>query len=358
MGGLLCVALAIATYVGTSSRLADNNASEAPIPATGITALAASLECLDDQDPFVCVDSAIERIYDTDGAAVLVSTLDRWRDEAYPDPLPCHRVFHLLGKKSVGELSLDEVLTDIALTEGVCDDGYVHGAIEGLGYGADYQTLPSSLNSLCESLPERMVADCLHSSGHALAINQHLDVRAALDGCGVFGEEARRCAAGVFMTFGRGLPGYETSDSTQWITYRDEDLPILCREVRDDYADPCWFQIWTAYGFAPERGGPDDLAKICPASGERGFEYCYRGVGMLLLGRDGRDAAVAASMCPTDTERRRWCAYGIAWGSGYDYHLAFDSYEGYDSPCPRFPEELQEVCRTAEQDATLEGDGL
>ena len=329
----------------------DSATPTAPTEAitAGILRAARSVSCDSDPDPLGCMDGVAQATLVSDGSLVAIREVQGWRDMARPDPLPCHGTAHELGRVAADTEDIAVVLSTAKESDGICADGFLHGAVEGFGYSRSVEELGSVLVSFCKSFDSPLLDSCVHAAGHAYSIGTPDDIDAALSRCKQFSEYARQCAAGVFMTFGRGLPGFEQGGTPAWITISDEQLDGLCTRVAPEYSNDCWFYVWTVFGFDDTRGTPEELAATCPPSSDKsGFENCFRGVGMLLMARAAGDPVDEVADCPGSPDQVSWCAYGIAWGLANDYITLFGSLDGYASPCSRFPTGLESVCKKAE----------
>jgi hypothetical protein len=315
----------------------------------GILRSAQSVACDSSPNPLDCMDGVSQATLVSSGSLAAIQEVQRWRDIAKPDPLPCHGTAHALGRSAVDVEDVADVQRTAHEASGICADGFLHGAVEGFGYSRNADELVDVLSSFCKSFSSPLLDSCVHAAGHAVAISVPDDIYTALSRCKPFAENARQCAAGVFMTFGRGLPGFEQGGEKAWITISDEQLSGLCTRVDTAYSNDCWFYVWTVFGFDTHRGSPEALAAACPDESDKsGFENCFRGVGMLLMSRTEGDQVDAVSNCPGTALQVSWCAYGIAWGLANDYITMFGSLDGYASPCSRFPSGLESVCTKAE----------
>lgn len=350
----------------SSSTTAGEPSDTAVLPPTPrVQALADSIGCRPDQDAFDCLDVAALESYRSDGAAGLVSTVTKWQQQVLPDGLPCHRLTHLIGKYAAEHLDLPSAVAESSRTTDLCANGFFHGIIEGTAYRFSGEVLASRLVQICTAIDRPQYNDCVHSSGHAMAMTEPDDVYSAIDLCGPFGSDASRCVAGVFMSFGRGTAGFESDGSQRWISYASNVPKDLCYKVVDEYVPHCWFLLWTAYESDPKLGGVDAYRQICPRPDDAPVEqqadpyrYCYRGLGMLLLERGEVSASDAAQLCPSDTYGGYWCTFGIGWAFMYDHALAFGSGEGFDTQCSTLRKEWIRACIAGEQYALVDGDNV
>jgi hypothetical protein len=366
---LLAIAACTVTAAAALAVWSAGDTGTAPIAPTGLAAAATLAGCPEAQDPQQCLDAAAEQIYREQGAAALPTTIDTWIAAAAPEFYPCHRVLHSIGKAAATDGLTTQDIADAGAVASTCANGFMHGLVEGIGFeaaqqGASSATLSTDLQRLCREVGPTLRNDCYHSSGHAASIASPGNVRTALAVCDRIAPaesgEATRCSAGVFMSYGRGLAGFDETGTQRWITMTDEEMSTICQEQTGGRVDVCWFYLWMVYGFDEGRGSPAAYAALCPGNGAPGFDQCHRGVGMLLLGRDDTsNPAVAARQCPqTDPDAVAWCAFGTAWGDAYDYRLAFGSLDGHRSRCTEYPAALVEMCRRAEAEALEDGDGL
>jgi hypothetical protein len=343
------------TEVATVPPVNPNSAPAQP----RVVALAVSLGCPTDKDTFACLDELAEDVYEADGMDALVATISSWQAEVKPDGLPCHGLMHRMGKKVAESVSLEAVTAESRKTAGICANGFFHGAIEGVALSLTKDKLPPYMQEFCQSIPE-LGDDCAHSAGHALAIRNAEDVHQALQGCSSFSEpESVLCSSGVFMTFGRGLPGFEDGNEEPWITYTPQTARTVCFDVEDRYAEHCWFMLWMAYTTTDALGGVTEYQKVCtqldaqPTS--KAFENCYRGLGMLYDNRGAVSTKEAATKCPSSKDQRYWCVFSLGWSVMYDHVITFNTKDGYETACSTLEEIDRPACEAGEAFVQMDG---
>ena len=329
-----------------------------------VQALAARLGCPASTDALVCLVDVSVDLYEAEGVARFVATIKDWQKEVLPNGLPCHRMTHVAGRRALDIAPLEKVRQDVLATSGLCANGFFHGAVEGMSTLADGAELSDLLYSFCADLPD-LINDCTHSAGHTLAMESPRDVHGALRLCSVFGSDAVKCAAGVFMSYGRGVPGFDDADEVRTIGYAPGDAQSVCRTVADEYQTICWFQLWIAYQSDPALGGVDAYYAACPdpvpgsvVAQPDSVRFCYRGLGMLHLRKATIAAPEAAEKCPSDVTERYWCSFGIGWAMMYEHITMFADTEGFVSDCPKFEKTYQTACRDGEAYALVPGNGL
>jgi hypothetical protein len=353
--GLAALILPAALLLTPSSPKASPPTEEMPPAQPNVIKLAASLGCPNPESTFTCLDEFAAASYAKDGVVGLVSTVESWRDAVKPDGLPCHRLMHVFGKNLAESGSLQEIAAQSSETVGVCANGFFHGVVEGMALHLPATELPQRMREFCSSVPG-LGSDCAHSSGHAFAMRNHTDAYAALEKCDVFAEQdSILCGSGVFMTFGRGLPGFEDEMSDPWINYTPEVASSICQSVAEKYTTHCWFLLWMAYLNNPTLGGAQAYEQVCsalalpdPEKPSEAYRNCYRGLGMLYVGRSSRPAAETAAMCPTTKDSRYWCVFSVGWSPMYDHFITFDTKDGYESICTDLSPADLKACKDGE----------
>lgn len=339
--------------------------SNVPLAQPNVLRLAESLGCDPASDPFGCLEEESRQTYEDGGMPALLAELGDWKEYVKPDGLPCHGLMHALGKDLVAVKSVSGLVADSEQSSGVCANGFFHGVTEGLALSRSTTELRKDLADLCRSVTS-LKKDCVHSAGHAFAMVNPDDAYGALSLCEDFsGDESVECGSGVFMTFGRGLPGYEEEAAAPWIRYSPAVAGELCFKVDKKYSTPCWFLLWMAYLSDPALGGADSYGQVCERiriDGGTGpgedFKNCYRGLAMLYLERGATTPETASAKCPPSGESRYWCVFGVGWAFMYDHYLIMGSESGYESVCARLPEFDLPACRAGENYVLEKGVGL
>lgn len=362
MIAMVCAAILL-LYPHGSAPTASPALVEPPIEAN-VQALADRLGCPESLDALVCLVDLSVDVYEAKGVAQFVATIKDWQEEVLPNGLPCHRMTHGAGRRALDVATLEKVREDVLATSGLCANGFFHGAVEGMSTLADGTGLSELLYSFCANLPD-LINDCTHSAGHTMAMESPRDVYGALRLCDVFGSDAIKCAAGVFMSYGRGVPGFDDAAEVRTIGYSPSDAQSVCRTVAEEYQTICWFQLWIAFQGDPALGGIDAYYTACPdpipgsvIAQPDSVRFCYRGLGMLHLRKATIPAPEAAEKCPSDVTERYWCSFGIGWAMMYEYVTMFSSTEGFVSDCPKFEKSYQTACRDGEAYALIPGNGL
>jgi hypothetical protein len=361
VAGLTPMAMVFSSTDNTNDAQPSLNLPKVP---PKVVELSKTLGCPSSQDPLVCLDSRIEDTYKNSGVSGLISTINEWKLYVGTDGLPCHRLTHIAGKRAAEVRDVKSAALESIETKDLCANGFFHGVVEGMSTKSKGTDLVSALEDLCSSVGD-LKNDCIHSSGHSFAMDQPNNPIAALRMCDAFDPASDLCGAGVFMTFGRGIPGFEQEGSARWIKYTPEIAKTLCNDVPSKHSSSCWFQLWIAYQEDPNLGGVGTYKTLCPSpSGDEikdpkdAFKYCYRGLGMLYMQRGAVEPRQVTNLCPKDEYAHYWCVFAIGWEFMNDHYLAVNSTDGYKSPCGDLSSKDEEICKEGEEYALIPGDGL
>lgn len=363
-GVVLAIIVASGAYLYADKGPKPPSVVQEPAVEENVVALALQLGCPSNEDPLQCLSTIAADLYETEGASKMRTVIEKWQQEVLPNGLPCHRITHVAGKRAAETASVEQLRSDVTATAELCSSGFFHGAVEGMVVQDSGPALANLLQSFCATMPD-VQNDCIHSAGHTLAMDSPQDVHTALENCSVFSPESLRCAAGVFMSYGRGVPGFEESTETRTISYGKDEASKVCYTVDPAYQDSCWFQLWIAYQSDPSLGGVPEYTKICPQPTQSSpveqtvaYRLCYRGLGMLYIERGSVPPAEAAEKCPGDPRARYWCSFGIGWGMMTEHYTTFETTDGYRSDCGSFAKDYRPACKAGEDYALVDGNGL
>lgn len=181
-------------------------------------------------------------------------------------PIDCHVIAHEIGKSVArGDVDLEDLFMPY---DGVCNGGYIHGALQVYGPSHDLSEKMETMAKLCIEKSNNKYyprVDCLHGLGHAVGKNAGDNVIGALEACKpLIGESEQECIGGVLMEY------YERSDINA-----SEDVEVFCEQFQEEeHIFECQRARWALALKAGEE--VDSYIKNCSGKGRL---QCVEGAG-------------------------------------------------------------------------------
>lgn len=229
----------------------------------------------------------------------VLSSIHEWETAVPELNSVCHELSHRVGRASYDRFKSAE--DALAHDDRKCQYGYRHGVFEAFASAegpAGVNKLASTICEIYANTPgltedERNleIGECLHSVGHAAAVANPTDVKAAVDTCGVFESESSKqgCAGGVLMEFvnsymlanlGTGVGDAEHGPSLSKID--DATVENLCTILDSAYARECFRRVPPMWGIKAKKDTKSLVAR-CQAQAGDYIKECMFGIGEWLF---------------------------------------------------------------------------
>lgn len=325
--------------------------------------LAAALQCPASQLPADCMRTKVRNALTAGGADAAQDALAQMASAVAPDPFPCHSIAHFAGRESYAYLSGD--MSKVSLTKKGplgCQDGFLHGLLEGLGLSVPRPALVDTLNMVCTELDlaGEPLEWCRHGLGHAAAMAEKSSIRAAVSICTSLHDDLRsECVGGVVMTYGAKVIVFdwdqhdlEVGSGRPVFTYTDEERRSVCPSLPDSQQEGCWFNLWLMF----EPGSAAEASKYSVACAEATSptdrQSCGRGLGFLAVNVDDNEpVSVQVNRCRIDGSVSYECVYGVI-SSYVAMARSSTTAPALEGLCAGLQPEFVAACVRAESEAT------
>lgn len=321
-------------------------------------------------DKLACLTGVVTEVLETQGVSAAMESL------AQIDSFPvfadvygahlCHDTAHLAGRHAAAFYGSITAALDGRTT--VCDNGYLHGVVEGGSVFVSTETFAADARTLCGAGTDSASLTCSHGLGHGAAsrLNSRPEEASAI--CWTLPNEQHRreCLLGVMMRAGEWLG----NGSTNVEDPADISLPGQAPGV---FADLCFR---TPFSDTPSRlrnclegmffyvkagtnaisrlpesyRSPTTLANWCyeqAAANASDLDACFAALAtasVLFPGAEPSSMLAPCDLAPSDESARR-CAQYVVFALRNSTARVPD--DVLDSLCASSPARLQEYCARA-----------
>lgn len=294
-----------------------------------------------------CVGAHAVNWIDRYGVKTVSIELDKYENRFGAD-MVCHLAGHQIGKASY--TISGNLFQALAQCTNGCFSACLHGAVIGFAeQGTVEQLLAIHPEKYCAS-PEisgnggyRL---CVHGLGHALMIEEHYDLAAALDDCNTLELPSTlhaECYSGVYMELEDAAAGLGEGEVSPSVYEKKGDLFYPCdvppTSTREVYERQCFLQKAGALVYEA-RARNQSIFDICAMAPQGWEDDCVRGVGFVYEARDANFANVRGicAQAPTDALQNS-CLFGA-----YGYLLAGQNSKDIQRFCAELPSNKKFIC--------------
>lgn len=328
---------------------------------SGALSLSDELGCESESVLASCMRARLLADLDAGGSQVALSTLDTWSDWEYAEPFPCHAVAHFLGREITqryGSGSVGQYIREGGVES--CNDGLVHGMLEGVGLSTSPELALEESLKICDLLDLRSASYtwCIHGSGHAVAMASQGSLTRALQYCLSVEEQIQSaCTGGVMMTYGgRTIAFDDTQESLDLATGEvifsapRSETDTVCETIPLGARPGCYEYLWMHY--TDDRPSLSSYAALCGRLTDAALlDLCSVGMGDILSNATWAPTSFPdlVALCQANSAVERGCTRGLI-SSDIEFYISSGQVDSYVSSCTELNGASAVLCTSVEDE--------